>query len=70
MEGPEAEAEAELTLDSGSVDTDIEVQFAQIDRRRKGDDALTQLKAKLEERQRLGADTTDRVQDLKKALDS
>ena len=47
--------------------------FAEIDRKRKGDEALSQLKARLEERQRLGSGAgaaPDRVEDLKKALDS
>ena len=73
IQSVEAEAEAELALSSDSVDADIEAQFAQIDRKRKGDEALVQLKAKLEDRQRLGAGVgtaPDRVQDLKKALDS
>ncbi len=69
----EAEAEAELVLGNDGVDADIEAQFAQIDCKRKGDEALAELKAKLEERQRIGAgvaEAPERVRDLKKALDS
>ena len=69
----EAEAEAELVLAGDAVDTDIEAQFAQIDRRRKGDAALAELKAKLEERKELseGAEAAPgRIEDLKKTLDA
>jgi phage shock protein A len=69
----EAEAEAELALSAESTDTDVEAHFARIDRKRKGDEALAQLKATLAERRELAAGSDpaepDRVAELKKTLD-
>ena len=68
----ESEAEAELALSAEILDTDLEVQFHRIEQRRKGKDRLQELKAKLDERGRIGegsASSTDRVEDLKKRLD-
>ncbi len=73
----EAEAEAELALSVESADLDVEAHFARIDRKRKGDEALAQLKASLAERRSIGAGegsgvtgAPDRIAELKKQLDS
>ena len=72
IQSVEAEAEAELALAGDAVDTDIEAQFAEIDRKRRGDEALARLKARVEERAQLGAGTAataDPVQAMKDELD-
>ena len=69
----EAETEAQLELEPGSSSPDIEAQFVWIDQKRKGDQALAQLRAKVEERKQIPAQSgsgDDRVEELKKALTS
>jgi phage shock protein A len=66
----EAETEAQLELEPGGASLDIEAQFVKIDRKRKGDEALAELRAKIEERKQIPADAqdADRVSELKKTL--
>jgi phage shock protein A len=72
IRGVEAEAEAQLALSAENVDVDVEARFQALDRRRRGDEALARLKAKLEERRQLGSgddSDTARIEDLKARLD-
>jgi phage shock protein A len=67
----EAETEAQLELEPGSSTPDIEAQFVRLDQKRKGDEALAQLRAKVEERKRIPATSApegDRAAELKKTL--
>jgi phage shock protein A len=69
----ESEAEAELSLSAEVAGTDLEVQFHQLEQKRKGGDRLAALKAKLAERGRIGDGSgsgADRIAELKKELDS
>jgi phage shock protein A len=73
----EAEAEAELVLSAENPDPQLEARFAELDHRRRGDEALARLKAKLAEGRSLGPGSGtgeapgsgDRVESLKKTLD-
>ena len=66
----EAETEAQLELEPGTS-PDLEAQFLRIDQKQRGDEALVQLRSKLEQRKQLPDATAadaDRVEELKKRL--
>lgn len=66
----EAETEANLELGDGSVGSDLEAKFIELERRRKGDQALDLLKAKIAAGAPLGlaAAGSSRVDELKAKL--
>jgi len=66
----EAESEANLELSGDTTGTDLDAKFVELERKKKGDQALESLKAKLGERKQLGAaSTTSRLDELKAKLD-
>ena len=63
----EADMEVGRVLNSESVAADLDRKFLELERRKKGDQALDDLKASLAERKK--ADPTSRVADLRKKLE-
>ena len=67
----EAETEADLELGGANIGADLEATFVELERKKKGHQALEQLKAELADRQRLSptVGAGNRIDELKAKLD-